>query len=107
MDFSSATKKCLDFRSMLENVKAANKPADFSWYGYDIPSSILHVDELLKDDGRKGDERDLFERVAGQPIADIGAADGVCRSSSNRWATRSISWTGPPRTGIRCAARAD
>lgn len=51
--------------------KSAHAPEEFTWYGYDILSNIWHVDGLL---GRTS--RDLLSRVQGQPIADIGAADG-------------------------------
>jgi tRNA (mo5U34)-methyltransferase len=42
-----------------------------AWYPYDILANLIHVDAMLS-----GLNRDLGRLAAGQPVADIGAADG-------------------------------
>jgi tRNA (mo5U34)-methyltransferase len=71
MDFDSAVERTEDWRARLQQVKTDNPPGDFSWYGYDILGNIGHIDGLLPPS-----ERDILARIAGQPIADIGTADG-------------------------------
>lgn len=41
------------------------------WYRYDILANLLHLDNLLH-----GENRDLDALAGGEPVADIGAADG-------------------------------
>jgi tRNA (mo5U34)-methyltransferase len=55
----------------LSRIKAENPSEEFTWYGYDILSNLWHIEGLL---GREHSE--LFESMRGQPLADIGAADG-------------------------------
>lgn len=55
----------------LGSIKAAHPPTDYTWYGYDILANLWHVEGLL---GREHAE--LLQSVQGQPLADIGAADG-------------------------------
>ncbi len=59
------------FHAELGALKQANPPSDFTWYGYDILSNLWHIDGLLGEA-----HQDFFTRIRGQPIADIGAADG-------------------------------
>ncbi|MCW2539779.1 MAG: hypothetical protein JWN95_1504 [Frankiales bacterium] len=59
------------WRAKLLDLKAANPPTDFSWYGYDILANTAHLDGLLS-----GADRDVFDTIDGGSIADIGAADG-------------------------------
>lgn len=66
--FRSAARQ---WRQRLEDVKASNPPSDFTWYGYEILGNVDHIDGLLP-----SSERDLLQRVSGQPVADIGTADG-------------------------------
>lgn len=42
-----------------------------AWYPYDILGNLTHLDALLH-----GDNRDLGRLTDGQPVADIGGADG-------------------------------
>jgi len=55
----------------LARIKADNPPQDFTWYGYDILSNLWHIEGLLGES-----HANLLESVQGQPLADIGAADG-------------------------------
>jgi tRNA (mo5U34)-methyltransferase len=55
----------------LRRIKADNPPQDFTWYGYDILSNLWHIEGLL---GKQHGQ--LLDAVRGQPLADIGAADG-------------------------------
>jgi hypothetical protein len=55
----------------LAALKRDNPDPDFTWYGYDILSNLWHIEGLL---GRR--HSGLFAEIEGQPIADIGAADG-------------------------------
>lgn len=59
------------FHTQLGAFKKANPQPEFTWYGYDILSNLWHIEGLL-DQGHA----DVFARIEGQPIADIGAADG-------------------------------
>jgi len=59
------------FSADLQGVKDRNPPDGFTWYGYDILSNLIHLDNLLT-----GENRELFDRLGGEPIADVGAADG-------------------------------
>ena len=59
------------FRNRLDEVRQANPPAGFTWYGYDIMGNIGALNGLLT-----GDNRQLLERLGTGPVADIGAADG-------------------------------
>jgi len=54
----------------LRQLKDTHKPEHFTWYGYDTLGNFSMIDHLVKN------HRDLFRRVHGRPIADIGAADG-------------------------------
>jgi hypothetical protein len=59
------------WHTQLAAIKRDNPAADFSWYGYDILANLWHIEGLL------GSEHgSLFAQLAGQPVADIGAADG-------------------------------
>lgn len=71
MKFDDVVERCSGFKESLTELKQKNPPTGFTWYGYDILANIWHVDGLLKDE-----HRDLLSRVAGMPVADIGAADG-------------------------------
>jgi tRNA (mo5U34)-methyltransferase len=59
------------FSAELQKIKDNNPPDGFTWYGYDILSNLVHLDNLLS-----GERRDLFSRLDDKPIADVGAADG-------------------------------
>ncbi|MDC8012038.1 class I SAM-dependent methyltransferase [Tahibacter soli] len=71
LDIGAIVAATHNFRATLGRVKEDNPPEGFTWYGYDILSNTHHLDFLLK-----GENRQLFEKVGGLPIADIGAADG-------------------------------
>lgn len=70
-DYDTVLDACRAWRQRQLALKAAHPPADFTWYGWEILANIWHLDGLL--DHRR---RDFLARIAGQPIADIGAADG-------------------------------
>lgn len=70
MDFDSVWDLAIRFRTEL----AARKneiDADFPWYPYDTMSNIVHLRSLLT-----GPNREIFGRINGSHIADIGCADG-------------------------------
>ena len=71
MDFEDVRKQALDYREELLARKAEIAPADFDWYPYDTMANIFHLDAMLT-----GERRSIFDEIAGQPVADIGAADG-------------------------------
>ena len=58
------------FRAELLDTKKRLAAPD-RWYPYDSISNLWHIDRLLK-----ADNRDLHALTGGQPIADVGAADG-------------------------------
>lgn len=70
-DFGRIVQVCQSWREKHLALKAGNVPDGFTWYGYDILANVWHLDGLLGPG-----QRDLLARVQGQPIADIGAADG-------------------------------
>jgi 2-polyprenyl-3-methyl-5-hydroxy-6-metoxy-1,4-benzoquinol methylase len=57
-------------KARLDQARAEIKP-DFPWYPYDILANFLHLGTLLH-----GENRDLGRLAGGQPVADIGGADG-------------------------------
>lgn len=70
-DYETVKNVAAGWKRHLDTIKADNVPEEFSWYGYDILANIWHLDRLLV----RGN-RDFLARIAGQPIADIGTADG-------------------------------
>ncbi|WP_223839811.1 class I SAM-dependent methyltransferase [Saccharopolyspora pogona] len=71
MDFETLRERALTFREDLLERKGKIAPADFGWYPYDTMANIFHLDALLT-----GEQRSVFDRIAGTRVADIGAADG-------------------------------
>lgn len=71
MNYEEFLARSRTWRKTLDEIKRKNPPSEFTWYGYDILGSAEHIDRLLPPE-----HRDLFSRVYGQPIADIGTADG-------------------------------
>lgn len=71
VNFDEVLSESTRWRQRMIEVKAANPPADFTWYGYDILANAVHLDGLLK-----GQDRMIFDDIAGGTIADVGAADG-------------------------------
>src|ERR1041385_6972912 len=59
------------FSRRLLDVKTANPPEGFAWYGYDILGNLVHLDRTLT-----GEHRNIFDRLKGQPMLDVGAGDG-------------------------------
>ncbi|WP_344931566.1 hypothetical protein [Saccharopolyspora gregorii] len=70
-DFDTLRERALAFREELLARKEKIAPAEFDWYPYDTMANIFHLDRLLT-----GPQRQVFDRIAGSRIADIGAADG-------------------------------
>ncbi len=59
--------------SQVERLREARAQIDgeIPWYPYDILANLVHVNGMLT-----GENRDLDKLALGQPVADIGAADG-------------------------------
>jgi len=70
-DFDAILAFTDEWRSRLAEIKSDNPPQGFSWYGYDILSSVHLLDLTLAGPGR-----DVFITMDCPHIADIGAADG-------------------------------
>jgi tRNA (mo5U34)-methyltransferase len=70
MDFEHVKQQAVDFRGALLARKADIAP-DFPWYPYDTMANVFHLDAMLT-----GEHRAVFGDLAGQQVADIGAADG-------------------------------
>jgi 2-polyprenyl-3-methyl-5-hydroxy-6-metoxy-1,4-benzoquinol methylase len=71
LSYARVIERAAQWHPELGRIKADNPPQDFTWYGYDILSNLWHIEGLL------GQEHaDLLSSVQGQPVADIGAADG-------------------------------
>jgi hypothetical protein len=71
MNISELRSEARRYARKLEAVRKQNPPEEFTWYGYDILSNLVHLDNLLT-----GSNRDLFDRLGDSTIADVGAADG-------------------------------
>jgi len=71
MDISQLKSQARKFARYLQGIKEQHPPDDFTFYGYDILSNLVHLDNLLS-----GKNRKIFAQLKGQPIADVGAADG-------------------------------
>lgn len=70
MHFPKVRDLAIQFRSELAEAKQ-RRDAEFPWYPYDTMSNIVHLDTLLT-----GENREIFARIAGSHVADIGCADG-------------------------------
>ena len=70
MDIAELREGADAFRKSLNKKKLEIAPAGF-WYPYDILANFTHLQLLLT-----GDNRDLFTKIQGGMIADIGSADG-------------------------------
>jgi tRNA (mo5U34)-methyltransferase len=73
IDPMEATKNAAHvFNKRLAEIRARTKPANGSpWYPYGSISNIWNLDNVLT-----GEDRELFSRLDGKAVADIGAADG-------------------------------
>ncbi len=60
----------LDYKPQLEKIKQGIDP-DFPWYLWGTLQNFIHLDSLLS-----GVNRDLASVIRGNPVADVGAADG-------------------------------
>lgn len=70
-DFDAILAFTKEWRSSLAKIKSENPSQDFTWYGYDILSSLHLLDRTLVGEGR-----DVFRTMDSLRVADIGAADG-------------------------------
>src|SRR6266536_763295 len=70
VDFPKVRDLALRFRSELDQRKE-RVSAGIACYPYDTMSNIINLDTLLT-----GENRDIFARIAGSHVADIGCADG-------------------------------
>lgn len=70
-NYDEVIEACRSWRDRQLELKAKHTPEDFTWYGWEILANVWHLDALLD-----STRRDFLARVAGLPIADIGAADG-------------------------------
>jgi SAM-dependent methyltransferase len=60
-----------EFRTRMEQARRTLEPVDFRWYAYDILSNVPVLEELAA-----AADLTLEEMAAGQPLLDIGCADG-------------------------------
>jgi tRNA (mo5U34)-methyltransferase len=58
------------FERELKRAKDSVKPRDFEWYPHDSLSGTYQIDLLLEKD------RDLLDRLRGEPMLDLGCGDG-------------------------------
>jgi tRNA (mo5U34)-methyltransferase len=70
--FSGLVRKGLRFRRKFEQAKTLAGAHDFDWYPYDCFANLFYVQHLLHDAGLS-----LAEIIGGEPVLDIGAADGA------------------------------
>jgi len=70
--FSGLVRKGLRFRRTFEQAKAQAGPCAFAWYPYDSFANLFFVQHLLHDSGIS-----LPAMIGGEPVLDIGAADGA------------------------------
>jgi|ERR1700722_11117520 len=70
--FSGLVRKGLRFRRKFEQAKSLAGVSDFDWYPYDCFANLFYVQHLLHDAGLS-----LPEIIGGEPVLDIGAADGA------------------------------
>jgi len=70
--FSGLVRKGLRFRRKFEEAKRLAAARDFEWYPYDCFANLFYVQHLLHDAGLT-----LAETIGGEPVLDIGAADGA------------------------------
>jgi hypothetical protein len=70
--FSGLVRKGLRFRRKFEQAKAVAGARGFDWYPYDCFANLFYVQHLLHDAGLS-----LAEVIGGEPVLDIGAADGA------------------------------
>lgn len=90
------------WRKKLIALKADNPNPDFTWHGYDILFNRRHIEALLG-----GRHQGLFAEIAGQPIADIGAADADLAyfPESLGFEADLIDWPATNCNGLRGARR--
>jgi hypothetical protein len=69
-DIGALIPRMMETAALLGAAKAKLAPASF-WYPYHSISNLGHLDRLLT-----GRNRDLLSLIGGEPVADIGAADG-------------------------------
>lgn len=69
-DIAALIPRMMETATLLEAAKGKAAPASF-WYPYHSISNLGHLDRLLT-----GRNRDLLQLIGGEPVADIGAADG-------------------------------
>jgi tRNA (mo5U34)-methyltransferase len=70
--FSGLVRRGLRFRRKFEQAKTLAGARDFDWYPYDCFANLFYVQHLLHDAGLS-----LAEIIGGEPVLDIGAADGA------------------------------
>lgn len=72
MDIETLYDRAREFNKKLDETKKSLDPQDFPWYPYGTLANFAHLETLLS-----GTEyTEILELARGQPIADIGAADG-------------------------------
>jgi len=70
-DIGLLAERSIEFRKHLDEIKRKINNIDFEWYPYDSLSNLHTLDRLLT-----GSNRSLENLAGGQPILDIGCADG-------------------------------
>lgn len=71
MDPSELSIRAQGFKATLDAAKADVQQRDFDWYPYGSLDNFHLLDLLLE-----GRDRTVFDDIRGQPVADVGAADG-------------------------------
>lgn len=69
--FSPLVRQGLRFRRRFEEAKRSVEPVAFEWYRYDTFTNLFLIQHLLRHASLS-----LEEMVAGDPVLDLGAADG-------------------------------
>lgn len=71
LDIRAILERATAFQTELALVKERLNPADFQWYPYSSWANMVHLDALLT-----SPHRFLLDLAGGEPILDIGCADG-------------------------------
>jgi len=68
---ASAVSRAQAFQARIDAAQRSLEPVDFPWYAYHILGNVTFLDALCQQSGLT-----LEEMAAGQPVLDIGCADG-------------------------------
>jgi hypothetical protein len=71
VDIEALQRLSVPYRAKLLQLKQVADPSPSFWYPYGTLDNFIHLEGLLRDERRY-----LLELAGGEPIADVGAADG-------------------------------